>query len=143
VCLYHTPTCRSTEIMNEQLKLFANDLFSCTCGSYKVQCFQQFKTKASSVARTTDEADNPNVIAHAQGRSTPMIAQPCSRKQGCAMETRETRGLQIALSSHIARVENLWIVPSQTSAKKYVVDLDNDPPTCLYLPRLRDAPARV
>jgi transposase len=46
------------------------------------------------------------------------------------METREARGLQIALSSHITRLENLWIVPSQTSAKKYAVDLDNDPPTC-------------
>ena len=46
------------------------------------------------------------------------------------METREARGLQIALSSHITRLENLWIVPSQTGSKKYAVDLDNDPPTC-------------
>jgi transposase len=117
-------------MIGEQLKLFANDLFSCTCEEPKVQYCQQFKGKAPPVARTTDEADNPNVIAHAQGQSTRIVAQPRSRKQGCAMETREARGLQIALSSHITRLENLWIVPSQTSAKKYAVDLDNNPPTC-------------
>jgi len=46
------------------------------------------------------------------------------------MEPREARALQLALSSNITRLENLWIVPSQTSAKKYAVDLDNEPPTC-------------
>ncbi|HEX7174060.1 MAG TPA: transposase, partial [Pyrinomonadaceae bacterium] len=46
------------------------------------------------------------------------------------MQLREAKGLQIAHSSEITRVENLWIVPSQTSAKKYAVDLDINPPTC-------------
>jgi transposase len=46
------------------------------------------------------------------------------------MKAREAKGLQIAHSSEITRVENLWIVPSQSSAKKYAVDLDCDPPTC-------------
>jgi transposase len=46
------------------------------------------------------------------------------------MEARQIRGLQIAQTSEITRVENLWIIPSQSSAKKYAVDLDTDPPTC-------------
>jgi transposase len=46
------------------------------------------------------------------------------------MEARQAKGLQIAHNSNITRVDNLWIVPSQSSAKKYAVDLDCDPPTC-------------
>lgn len=46
------------------------------------------------------------------------------------MQLRQAKGLQIAHNSAITRVENLWIVPSQSSAKKYAVDLDTDPPTC-------------
>jgi transposase len=46
------------------------------------------------------------------------------------MQIRQAKGLQIAHNSEITRLENLWIVPSQSSAKKYAVDLDADPPTC-------------
>ncbi|MDQ3802562.1 MAG: transposase [Acidobacteriota bacterium] len=46
------------------------------------------------------------------------------------MNDRQNRGLAIAHQSEIGRVENLWIVPSQSSSKKYAVDLDADPPTC-------------
>jgi transposase len=46
------------------------------------------------------------------------------------MNLRESKGLAIAHTSEITRLENLWIVPSQSSAKKYAVDLDADPPTC-------------
>lgn len=47
-----------------------------------------------------------------------------------AMQLRQAKGLQIAHNSEITRLENLWIVPSQSSARKYAVDLDTDPPTC-------------
>jgi transposase len=116
--------------MSEQIELFENALFSCLTSENKVQCFQQLKAKAPSVALTTDEADQPNVIRHAQVESTSIVPQPRSRKQGGTMDARQARGLQIALSTHIIRVDNLWIVPSQSSAKKYAVDLDNSPPTC-------------
>jgi len=46
------------------------------------------------------------------------------------MNLRQAKGLEIAHKSEITRLENLWIVPSQSSAKKYAVDLDVDPPTC-------------
>lgn len=46
------------------------------------------------------------------------------------MKAREVKGLQIAYTAKITRLENLWIIPSQSSAKKYAVDLDTDPPTC-------------
>lgn len=46
------------------------------------------------------------------------------------MNSRQNKGLAIAATYKITRVDNLWIVPSQTSAKKYAVDLENDPPTC-------------
>jgi transposase len=46
------------------------------------------------------------------------------------MQIRQARGLQLAHQSNITRVENLWIIPSQSSGKKYAVDLDSDPPTC-------------
>jgi transposase len=51
-------------------------------------------------------------------------------KARCMMQIRQAKGLQIAHTSEITRLENLWIVPSQSSAKKYAVDLDCDPPTC-------------
>jgi transposase len=46
------------------------------------------------------------------------------------MNARQTRGLQIAHTSEITRLENLWIVPSQSTGKKYAVDLDTNPPSC-------------
>lgn len=44
------------------------------------------------------------------------------------MEAREIKGLEIATNSQIARNGNVWIVPSQTSSKRYTVDLSI--PTC-------------
>jgi hypothetical protein len=46
------------------------------------------------------------------------------------MQAREQKGLQIAHTAEITRLDNLWIVPSQTSAKKYAVDLDAERPSC-------------
>lgn len=46
------------------------------------------------------------------------------------METRQIRGLEIARNSKVTRVDNLWLVPSQSRPKKYAVDLSNDPPVC-------------
>src|SRR5437588_11710643 len=43
-------------------------------------------------------------------------------KARCMMNSRENRGLAIAAQSEITRQGNVWIVPSQTSSKRYTVD---------------------
>ncbi len=111
--------------MSEQLCLFnhsANSLFPCIYGRKSVLCLQQ-NNEAPPVAVTTDEAVNPNVIAHAEARLPFILPHPRWRKQGCAMEARAARGLEIATSSEITREGNVWIVPSQSSSKKYTVNL--------------------
>ncbi|HEX8889368.1 MAG TPA: transposase [Pyrinomonadaceae bacterium] len=47
------------------------------------------------------------------------------------MNTRELKGLEIASSQPIIREGNVWIVPSQTSSKKYTVNLFINTCTCL------------
>jgi transposase len=46
------------------------------------------------------------------------------------MEAREAKGLQIATNSEIIREGNVWLVPSQTTAKKYVTDIFLQTCTC-------------
>src|ERR1700730_13531662 len=48
----------------------------------------------------------------------------------CAMELRESKGIEIAYTQKLERRETHWIVPSQRSAKKYRVDLSAEPPVC-------------
>ena len=107
-----------------------NSLFSCTYGRESVPCVQQFNSKAPPVALTTDEADQPNVIRHAQVESTSIVPRSRSRKQGCHMEAREAKGLEIIANSEITREGNIWIVPSQSSSKKYSVDFFIQTCTC-------------
>jgi transposase len=116
--------------MGEQLELFENALFSCRKGRNKVQCFQQVKRKASSVASTTDEATNPSVVAHVEAGSTSILQHPLGRKQGCDMEAREVRGLEIAAEAQTAYDGQVWIVPSQSSSKKYTVRLEAGAISC-------------
>jgi hypothetical protein len=51
-------------------------------------------------------------------------------KARCAMEARAVRGLEIASDSEITREGNIWTVPSQTSPKKYLVNLFINTCTC-------------
>jgi Transposase DDE domain/SWIM zinc finger len=46
------------------------------------------------------------------------------------MNARQARGLEIAIRSDITREGNVWIVPSQTSIKKYTVNLFLQTCTC-------------
>lgn len=46
------------------------------------------------------------------------------------MNDRQNRGLAIAAQSEITRKDNLWIVPSQSSSKRYAVNLDAQTCTC-------------
>lgn len=48
----------------------------------------------------------------------------------CDMEARQQRGLEIAATANIVRKGAAWIVPSQSSAKRYTVCLDPRDPYC-------------
>lgn len=91
---------------------------------------QQLNGKAPPAASTADEAVNPNVVLHAEARSPSIMPHSLGRKQRCTMDAKAVKGLEIAHQSNITRLENLWIVPSQTTAKKYAVDLDAPSCTC-------------
>lgn len=49
----------------------------------------------------------------------------------CMMEARQVKGLEIATNHEITREGNIFIVPSQTSGKKYSVNLFIQTCTCL------------
>jgi hypothetical protein len=118
--------------MSEQLLLFGSQpssLFSCTYKENDVSCVQQSNSKAPPVARTTDEAVDPNVIAHAESPSA-IFAHSLGRKQGCVMDARQAKGFALAANSEIIREGNVWIVPSESSSKKYVADLFLQTCTC-------------
>jgi transposase len=121
--------------MIEQLCLFEhepkNSLFSCVYKRKRVSCVQQLKAKAPPDASTSDEAINPNVIAHAEAGSTSIVPQSRWRKQDeGTMEGRESKGLAMAASVQPHRRNNVYVVPSQGGCKTYTVNLNPDPPTC-------------
>jgi transposase len=73
---------------------------------------------------------NPDVIAHAEAQSTSIVPHSPRAMQGGIREARAVRGLEIASNSEITREGNVWIVPSQTSSKKYTVNLFIQTCTC-------------
>ena len=119
----------------EQLSLFldtpASILFSST---YKrkgvVKCSRNLKRKASSVALTTDEAVQPNAIAHVEAETTSIVQQSLDRSKRRTMDIRQAKGLEIVANSEIIREGNIWLVPSQTSSKVYTTDLALQTCTC-------------
>lgn len=46
------------------------------------------------------------------------------------LSERETKALEIAARTKLTRKGNCWIVPSQSSAKQYTVDIDSETPRC-------------
>jgi len=54
------------------------------------------------------------------------------------MEAREAKGLEIAARSKITREGNIWVVPSQTSSKRYCVNYFIGTCTCLDFEENRD-----
>jgi len=86
--------------------------------------------KAPPVAETTDEAVDPNVRVHVKAGTSSIVPHSLGRKQECAMEAREIKGLEIASGSKFTRQGHLWLVPSQHGSKKYAVDLNATPPRC-------------
>lgn len=51
-------------------------------------------------------------------------------KARCMMNDRQNRGLAIAANPTITRKENIWVIPSQSSSKRYTVNLDAQTCTC-------------
>jgi transposase len=113
------------------LDSFPRPLFSRVYRRSGVQCVQQMKVKAPPVAITTDEAiDNQRGLyphRHQQLELWDMTVE----RSSTTMEARKIRGLEIAANCEITREGNVWIVPSQSSSKKYTVNLFLQTCTCL------------
>ncbi len=83
---------------------------------------------AASGRRQLDLFDN-SVIEH-----TEVARLLCVRrapKARCMMEARQVKGLEIATDHEITRNGNIFIVPSQSSGKRYSVNLFIQSCTCL------------
>jgi transposase len=70
-----------------------------------------------------------DAIARNQSQQLPLFAI-APEKARYAMEAKQLRGLDIAANQEIVREGNVWIVPSQTSSKKYIVNLFIQTCTC-------------
>jgi len=103
---------------------------SCVCNDLGVKYAHLNNEKAPPVAETTDEAVDPNVRVHVKAGTSSIVPHSLGRKQECAMEAREIKGLEIASGSKFTRQGHLWLVPSQHGSKKYAVDLNATPPRC-------------
>lgn len=115
--------------MSEQIELFESPLFSCICRDLEVKSSHQLKAKAPPVAQTTDEADQPNAIAHVEAEAPALCQQSPMEARGI-MDARQLKGLEIVTNNEIIREGNIWIVPSQTNSKKYTVNLFLNTCTC-------------
>jgi transposase len=58
------------------------------------------------------------------------LCQNHAGKARCTMHARQIKGLEIATNQEITREGNAWIVPSQTSSKRYTVNLLMQTCTC-------------
>lgn len=86
------------------------------------------KSRVGCFSNQRDLFDH-SVMMHATVETSALCINR-AEKARCIMETRQTRGLQIAHTAKITHLDNLWIVPSSSSSKKYAVDLDSNSPTC-------------
>jgi transposase len=92
-----------------------------------------FNSKRESPAKcgnTQLDLFNHSVLAHDVADSTSLCANH-AEKARCMMEARQAKGLEIATNSEITREGNIYLVPSQTSSKKYYVNLFIQTCTCL------------
>jgi transposase len=72
---------------------------------------------------------NHNALAHAEAEATSFCPERVESSR-CTMEARESRGLEIASNSQVIYDGQAWIVPSQSSSKKYTVTLNAVSASC-------------
>lgn len=95
-----------------------------------VQCERRLKEKRSAdCANNQPSLFNLNAIAHVEADPTSLCSKPRDKAR-CMMEAKQARGLEIAAQHEITREGNVWIVPSQTSSKRYTVNLFLNTCTC-------------
>jgi hypothetical protein len=70
-----------------------------------------------------------DAIARSQSQQLSLFAIAPENAR-CSVEARQLKGLEIAINQEITREGNVWIVPSQTSSKKYTVNLFINTCTC-------------
>ena len=90
-----------------------------------------FKSKKDGLAEcgnTQQDLFDHSVIAH---EVTAEVLCDChALKARSMMQTRQLKGLEIAASQEIIHEGNVWIVPSQSSSKRYTVDPFTQTCTC-------------
>src|SRR5947209_15303627 len=97
-----------------------------------IMCASSLQSKTNGLAeRVNAQLDlfDHSVSDHTVGAS-PLCTHHAPKAR-CMMEARQIKGLEIATSSEITREGNVFLVPSQTSSKKYTVNLFINTCTCL------------
>jgi transposase len=69
-------------------------------------------------------------MSHDMADASSLCLSALGESKRRMMKARQAKGLQIAHTAKISHIDNLWIIPSQSSSKKYAVDLDPNAPTC-------------
>jgi len=94
-----------------------------------LKALRQSKSPAKCV-NTQLDLFNHSVVQHTVTDSLALCLNHAESAIG-TMEVKQIRGLEIASSQEITRDGNVFLVPSQTSSKKYAVNLFINTCTCL------------
>src|SRR5205085_10779663 len=101
----------------------------CIYNTLGVEYLHQNKSSAGC-ANTQLSLFNHSVMSHDMADAPSLCLSALGESKRQMMKAREARGLQIAHTAKITRLENLWVISSQSSTKKYAVDLDAPSCTC-------------
>src|SRR5205085_8493586 len=71
-----------------------------------------------------------SVIEHVAANQPALCLSPPTRIKGHIMDARQAKGFALAAHSEITREGNVWLVPSESSSKKYIADLFLQTCTC-------------
>jgi transposase len=96
----------------------------------RASSFQPKKKSRPECLSTQGDLFNHDVLSHVMANATSLCHNTLGESKRHMMEAREIRGLEIARNAKVTRVDNLFIIPSQSISKKYAVDLDQNPPVC-------------
>jgi transposase len=84
----------------------------------------------ASCVNNQQDLFNHNVIAHAVAEATSLCSNPLVEIKRNTMKARQQKAIAIAASSNVSSNGHTWIIPSQTSGKKYTVTLGLNISTC-------------